>query len=98
MTSETLTRAARCVVCRCGREANANGRECATCFRARLGSLGIVSDMGAQRKMMNRLEAYRRTRMEGIQPRTTSWADIDQARRLSDQTGVAFRADRAEQP
>lgn len=44
--------------------------------------------------MMRRLEAYRQTRAEGIQPRTTRWGDIDAGRRLSDKFGVAFRADR----
>lgn len=48
-----------------------------------------------RRRWHGELERYRRTRMEGIQPRTTKTEHIDQALRRSDREQAAFRADRA---
>src|SRR6266513_3080523 len=88
--------------CACGEPATANGRECGDCFRERLQSvrsnfaptrtLGAGKHLGltAGRRLESRLEDYRATRAEGIQPSSTRRADIDRAKRLSDQAGSAF--------
>lgn len=88
------------VICACGALATANGRECPRCYRARLGSLGnhftptrtAGANPDAQRRWDNRLEDYRSTRMEGIQPRSTSQRDIDEAKAISDQIQEPFNA------
>jgi hypothetical protein len=93
------------VKCACGKPATANGRECPGCFRGRLLSVrngftptrvqGQIDPLKS-RRWDSRLERYRSTRKEGIQPATTRSADIDTARRLSDETQEPFRADAQE--
>jgi hypothetical protein len=90
-------------LCACGAEATANGRECPPCYRRRLRSVssgfapsgagGAVIDPIASRRLEGRLEEYRASRAEGIQPRTTRRSDVQKAKELSDRTGSAFRAD-----
>lgn len=90
--------------CACGEPASANGRECPECFRVRLGSVqqGFAPtrslkagqmDRTASKRWEHRLEDYQHTRQEGIQPLTTRTRDIEEAKRASDETGQAFRAD-----
>lgn len=86
--------------CQCGRPATANGRECSTCFRTRLRSVGTTfaptrtgTDRTAERKLSRRLEHYRKARVEGIQPATTRTRDVDAALAVSDASQTAFRAD-----
>jgi hypothetical protein len=92
------------VRCACGREATANGRECGSCYRERLGSVsnGFTPTRGRARfdsskgrKHMSRLERYKATREEGSQPASTRSSDIDAARAASDRTGKPFRSDLA---
>lgn len=92
------------VRCACGSEATANGVECPSCYRERLGSVsnGFTPTRGRARfdsskgrKHMSRLERYKATREEGSQPASTKAADIDAARAVSDATGKPFRADLA---
>lgn len=89
-------------ICACGDEATAkNARgECSACYRRRLGSVtdGFTPtskgvDMGAGRLKRRALETYAAARAEGIQPAGTSLAQVDRAKRISDATGKAFRAD-----
>lgn len=47
-------------------------------------------DATKQKKWSNELSAYRDARAAGIQPAGTSMKQIDQANRISDQTGSAF--------
>jgi hypothetical protein len=90
----------------CGAEPTANGRECPDCFRERLGSVSVgfapTRSLGAgqmdrtkTRAWENRLEDYRKVRVEGSQPATTRRSDIEATKRESDRTGAAVRADRA---
>lgn len=87
--------------CACGAPASANGRECATCFRARLGSVSnhytpsrtLGTNPKAQGVWDRRLESYRSARVEGIQPASTQQRDIDNAKAASDALGTAYRAD-----
>jgi hypothetical protein len=44
---------------------------------------------------MANLGRYRQLRAEGVQPKSTERADVEQAMRLSDTHGEAFRADQA---
>lgn len=82
------------ILCACGAPATANDRECGSCFRERLGSVSAASASPAEnRSWANRLERYRATRAEGSQPSSTRTQAIDDARRLSDATGRAFRSD-----
>jgi hypothetical protein len=90
--------------CACGAPASANGTECPACYRERLGSVnsGFTPtrsrgqiDPAKSRRWDGRLEDYRRTRAEGIQPRSTRQGDIDAAKRLSDRIQEPFRADAA---
>lgn len=89
-------------VCACGQPATANGRECPPCYRERLGSVTLTSAppmrAGASGRDPNvrwqrRLDDYARTRAEGIQPSTTRQQEIDDAKRVSDEMGTAFRGD-----
>lgn len=90
-------------VCECGELATANERECPRCFRERLGSvsqgfaptrsLGAGQmDRTASRRWESRLEDYRATRKEGIQPKGTRRRQIDEAKRISDDRGAAYMA------
>jgi hypothetical protein len=92
--------------CWCGDDATANGTECSTHYLERLRSvqtsfaptrsLGAGQmDTTASRRHEARLEDYRRVRLEGSQPATTRRSDIEVAKRESDRTGAAHRADRA---
>lgn len=38
------------------------------------------------------LDAYRAARREGIQPNGTTWKQIEEAKRVSDETGTAYGA------
>jgi hypothetical protein len=92
--------------CWCGAQATANGAECSTHYLERLRSVQTAfaptRSIGAgqidptlSRQHESRLEDYRRVRYEGNQPASTRRADIEVAKRESDRTGVAHRADRA---
>lgn len=90
-------------LCACGTPATANGRECGSCFHGRLSTVrnGFTPTRGRNqidpaksRRWDNRLEDYRRVRMEGSQPRTTKRRDIDAAKRISDDRQESYRADR----
>lgn len=98
----TLQAPARCA---CGADATANGRECGSCFRERLGTVhsGFAPSRSAgagqvdpvkTRRFENRLEDYRAVRYEGSQPRTTRRRDIDATKAASDVLGSAVRHDR----
>ncbi len=52
-------------------------------------------ERSASRRMERRLERYRSSRAEGIQPTGTTQRQIDAALRSSDDAGQAFRADAA---
>lgn len=88
-------------LCACGQPATANGRECVACWRDRVSSVNTAfhptagRELGvtANKKWFGRLERFRQTAAEGSVPRGTSTAAIDEARRVSDETGQAFRAD-----
>lgn len=47
-------------------------------------------DYTAQKKWDNDLGAYASARKQGIQPNTTSRADVDRAIRISNDSGVAY--------
>ncbi len=90
--------------CACGRTASANGSECPDCYRARLGSVqqgfAPTRSLGAgqmdrtlSRRFESRLEDYRKVRAEGIQPNGTRRHQIEDAKRVSDVMGEAFRGD-----
>ena len=92
--------------CACGEPATANGRECPTCYRERLGSVNNgfapTRSLGAgqmdrtkSKRWDGRLEDYAKTRHEGSQPATTRRRDIEASKRISDVTGRAHRADQA---
>lgn len=92
-------------MCACGKPATANGRECGTCYRRRLSSVGTNfspskggSDGSPDQRLARRLEHYRKARAEGIQPTSTRTADVDAALALSDATQTAFRADTGRTP
>lgn len=97
MSTETLER------CVCGEPATSGSsrNECGSCYRNRLLSIGNGftptrtdgHDPEKNRRWYNRLDRYKRTREEGSTPASTSTRAIDQARRISDETGRAFRAD-----
>lgn len=90
------------VDCACGALATANGRECPACYRDRL--LGISnhytptrtegSNPTAQATWDRRLDDYASVRAEGIQPRSTSRAAIEEAKQISDQIQAPFDAGR----
>jgi hypothetical protein len=84
----------------------ANGVECSTHFLERLRSVNTgfapTRSLGAgqmdrtkSRRWDSRLEDYRKVRHEGSQPATTRRSDIETAKRISDVTGSAHRADTA---
>lgn len=50
-------------------------------------------DATRQKKWDAELDSYRAATAEGIQPASTRTADIVEAKRISDATGTAFRAD-----
>lgn len=50
-------------------------------------------DRTQQQKWDAEIASYRQARAEGMQPASTKQKDIDAARRISDATGTAFRAD-----
>jgi hypothetical protein len=95
-------------LCACGQPATANGRECPKHWRERISTVVIayhptasaerVSQTGgridptASKAHERRLEDYRSVRAEGIQPKGTTQDQIDEAKRLSDETGAAFDA------
>jgi hypothetical protein len=92
--------------CWCGSDANANGTECSMHYLERLRSVQTTfaptrslgagqTDRTKSKRWDNRLEDYRRVRHEGSQPATTRRSDIEVAKRESDRTGVAHRADEA---
>lgn len=49
-------------------------------------------DATQQKKWDRELDAYRAARAEGIQPSGTSMKKVEDAKRISDLTGTAFRA------
>lgn len=51
------------------------------------------SDLTTQKRWDNEIANYRAARADGLQPASTRQADIDTARRISDATGTAYRAD-----
>lgn len=80
--------------CACGAPASANDRECPQHFLERIGSIShVVTSPAGQRRTSNRLDRYAAVRAEGSQPSATTDRAIDDARRISDHTGTAFRAD-----
>lgn len=92
--------------CRCGNPASSGSHrgECPSCFRERLGTVQTAFaptrsvgagqvDRTSSKRWDNRLEDYRRVRMEGSQPRTTKREHIEEAKRISDEVGAPFRAD-----
>jgi hypothetical protein len=94
-------------LCACGAPATANGRECPGCWRERLGTVRTLFaptrsigagqvDRTLSKRWDSRLEDYRATRAEGIQPQGTRQEQIDVAKRLSDDAGEAFSARTAE--
>jgi hypothetical protein len=75
--------------------------ECSACFRDRIRSIGftgyrVSKNLTRDRTKRNdrELGAYRAARKEGIQPNGTSQKQVDEARALSDELGVAYRGDR----
>jgi hypothetical protein len=77
--------------------------ECGPCWRGRVGSVhsGFAPSKSAgagqidptkSRKFEGRLDDYAAVRAEGAQPRSTKQRHIDEAKRLSDDTGKAFSA------
>lgn len=48
------------------------------------------NDMSAEKRMHKELDLYASARKEGIQPETTKARDVEQAMRISDQTGEAY--------
>lgn len=68
------------------------------CLRAaQLGAYGFRASKGedgtAQKKWDRELEGFRAASKEGMKPDGTTWAKIDQARRLSDKAGAAYGRD-----
>lgn len=49
-------------------------------------------DLTAEKRKNSELDAYRAARAQGIQPATTRRRDIEEAVRISDETGKAFQA------
>lgn len=49
-------------------------------------------DLTTQKAWDSELDLYRAARKEGIQPASTKRRDIENAMRISDQTGTAFQA------
>lgn len=47
-------------------------------------------DYTKQKKWQNELDAYKAVKKEGIQPKTTSLRDIDQAKAISDKAQVPY--------
>lgn len=65
------------------------------CMRAK--SLQVkpnLSNTGASRRHERELDAYRSARSQGIQPAGTTMDKIESAVRISEQTGVAYQADK----
>ncbi len=92
--------------CACGAPATVNGRECAEHWRERISTVNTAFaptrtagagqiDPEKSRRWDSRLEDYAKVRHEGSQPQTTRRRDIEAAKRISDATQEAFRADRA---
>jgi hypothetical protein len=48
--------------------------------------------VGAQKKMDSELQAYRDAKRQGVQPASVTQKAIDHAMKVSDQTGMAFKA------
>lgn len=70
----------------------------AACLRAGMPRIAYSNSAGGwdattQKKWDAELSAYRDARAEGIQPSGTSMAAIESARRISDATGTAYKAD-----
>lgn len=69
----------------------------AECLRAGAPSVMYANsannrDYTAQKKWDRELDAYRAARAEGLQPAGTSMKKVEDAKRISDLTGTAFRA------
>lgn len=95
-------------LCACGAPATSGSShdECPGCFRDRIRSVrsgfAPTRSLGAGQMdpakthtFENRLDDFRSVAAEGSVPRTTRRDAIEEAKRVSDQTGEAFRADRA---
>lgn len=70
----------------------------AACLRAGMPRISYANSAGgldrsAQQRWDRELDNYRAARADGLQPASTKQKDIDTARRISDATGTAFRAD-----
>lgn len=53
-----------------------------------------LSDTGAVKEWDGELQSYRNARAQGIQPAGTTKNEILKAEKISQQTGVAYRADK----
>lgn len=67
------------------------------CMRSKnAGAVGVNiskgSDADIQKKWDREIDSYRAARAEGIQPAGTQQRQIDNAKRLSDATGTAWKA------
>lgn len=67
------------------------------CIRSKgIGAVGVNiskgSDADIQKKWDRELDSYRSARAEGIQPAGTRQHQIDNAKRISDTTGTAWKA------
>jgi hypothetical protein len=79
-------------VCRCTWTStpHATWGDCQRSKRIQIGDLRTRND---SRKWDADLTAYETARRSGLRPQTTKRADVDRAVRVSDKTGVAYRAD-----
>lgn len=67
------------------------------CLRSKsIGAVGVNiskgSDADIQKKWDREIDSYRAARAEGIQPAGTQQRQIDNAKRISDATGTAWKA------
>lgn len=76
-------------VCRSGCPTQDHLSYAACCKGLQINAQGL-SGTNAQKKVNAELAAYSAARAEGIQPMGTRMHQVEQAKRMSDATGVAF--------
>jgi uncharacterized membrane-anchored protein len=84
--------------CTSGCPAPGTHRTWGECLRAKAPRIGwahsaVGADLTAQKKWDSRLQEYRAARRQGIQPDSTQLEDVRRAVQLSNDAGVAYRAD-----
>jgi predicted GNAT family acetyltransferase len=72
----------------CATQDHSSYAECARGLQLNAGALLTVQ----QKNWNSELKQYRNARAEGIQPNGTKMAQIEQAKRISDASGVAYGA------